>query len=191
MNETDRLLSELTSGDDARAESAAARLAQLGERILPRLRQLMESKDSDDRWWAVRTLAAMSSSSLELLARSLRDQSSDVRAAAALGLAAHPAEASVPALLAALEDEDNLVSGLCVRALVAIGSAGVPALVEAMPRASQRGRIGIMRALTELKDPRAIRVMLDAAEADSAILSFWAREGLDALGLGMVYLMPK
>jgi HEAT repeat protein len=48
-----------------------------------------------------------------------------------------------------------------------------------------------MRALAAIKDPRAIAVMLKSTEDQSAVLNYWAREGLEALGLSMVYLMPE
>ncbi len=191
MNEIDDLLSELGSGDDGRAEAAAKRLAQLDDAALPRLRPLLDSKDLDERWWAVRTCAEMPHAPVELLAHLLRDESSEVRAAAALGLTAHPAREAAPQLVLALEDEDSLVSALCVDALVSIGADAVEALLEAFPAASPRGRIQIMRTLAALKDTRAIRTMLQATEDKSAMLNYWAQQGLDALGVSMVYLMPK
>ena len=36
----------------------------------------------------------------------------------------------------------------------------------------------------------AIRLMLDAQGQDSAALQYWAQEGLERLGLNMVYLRP-
>ena len=191
MNDLETLVSSLTSGDDERAESAAVALAKIGEAALPSLSRLLESQDSDQRWWAVRTIAGMDRPQIELLMDRLRDEAAEVRAAAALAMAAHPTDAAVPELVRALRDEDNLVSTLCVNALVALGSACVPALLEVFEAEGPRGRIQIMRALSAIKDPRAIALMLKATEDDSAMLAYWAREGLDALGLSMVYMMPE
>lgn len=191
VSELDELTSELNCGDDERAEAAAAKLAQAGKAALPRLRRLLKSTKPDERWWAVRTLAAMEQPRTDLLAKALGDKSAEVRAAAALALAAHPDDTTIPDLVRALGDEDSLVSTLCVNALVSLGSACVPALLDAFPTANPRGRIQIMRALAALKDTRAISVMLKATEDDSAMLGYWAREGLDALGLTMVYLTPE
>ncbi len=128
---------------------------------------------------------------MDLLSGALGDPAAEVRAAAALAFAAHPSAAVIPDLVRSLGDDDSLVSTLCVDALLSIGTACVPALLEAFPNAGQRGRIQIMRALAGIKDPNAIAVMLKATEDESALLNYWAREGLEALGLDMVYLMPE
>jgi hypothetical protein len=47
-----------------------------------------------------------------------------------------------------------------------------------------------LRALAEIKDHRAIPVMMKVMEEDSALLQHWAKEGLDRLGLDMVYMKP-
>jgi HEAT repeat protein len=47
------------------------------------------------------------------------------------------------------------------------------------------------RALAEIKDPRAIPGLMKALETDSALLQYWVGNGLDKLGLGMVYLKPE
>jgi HEAT repeat protein len=187
-NLDEKLLGELTSGDEERAEAAAHRIAAAGEGALPALEPLLRSEVSDHRWWAVRTLAQMQSPQKEWLIRAVSDESPEVRAAAALGLSSHPAEQAASALVGALSDEDSIVAILAVNALVAIGAAAVPAVLDAFPGADPRGRIQCMRALAELRDHRAIPVMLKATEADSAMLRYWANEGLERLGLDMVYI---
>jgi len=49
------LIDELTSGDDARAEPASRRLAELDNSALSLLSQLLILGEVDQRWWAVRT----------------------------------------------------------------------------------------------------------------------------------------
>jgi HEAT repeat protein len=185
------LLADLTSGDEARAEDAAVRLAGAGEPILPALEPLLSSDTSDHRWWAVRTLGEMSSPRMDWLVRALGDGSAEVRAAAALALVAHPAEEAAPALVEALDDEDGIVSLLAVNALAAVGQSAVPALLDAFPQSSQRGKIQIMRAIAGLRDHRAIPLMMKAIEEDSAMLRYWAEDGIERLGLDMVYIKPE
>src|SRR5512140_789053 len=96
------LLADLTSGDEDRAEAAARRLAEAGDEILPAIEPLLQSHDSDLRWWAVRTVAQMGAPRIDWLISALTDSSSEVRAAAALGLAAHPVEQAAPGLVMAL-----------------------------------------------------------------------------------------
>ncbi len=185
------LLAELTSGDEERAEAAARKLVEAGNSVLPVLEPLLRSDVPDHRWWAVRTLAQLPAPRVDWLVRALKDESSDVRAAAALGLSSHPTEDAASALVSALSDEDSIVAILAVNALVAIGQAAVPVILDAYPTADLRGRIQSMRALAELRDHRAIPVMLKATEADSAMLRYWAGEALERLGLNMVYIKPE
>ena len=185
------LLAELTSGDELRAEAAVATLAAMPESSLPALESLLESKESDHRWWAVRTLAQMEQPTLSLLIQALADPATEVRQAAALALIPHSAEEAAPSLIQALDDDDDMVRTLAVDALVAIGKEVTPALLSAFPGVSLRARVQIMRALAEVRDYRAIPIMMQAMEEDSAMLYYWAQRGLEQLGLDMVYIKPQ
>jgi HEAT repeat protein len=83
-----------------------------------------------------------------------------------------------------------MVSSLAANALVKIGSAAVPSLIEAVTSGKQSARIHALRALAEIKDHRAIPIMMKVMQEDSALLQHWAKEGLDRLGLDMVYIKP-
>jgi HEAT repeat protein len=188
------LLTELTSGDEERAEAAARRLAAAGEAALPALEPLLQSDESDQRWWAVRTVAQMDAPRREWLVRALGDPSAEVRAAAALGLSNHPVAEAASALVNTLQDDDSVVAILAVNALIAIGHAAVPAVLETYPKLDPRGRIQAMRALAslvELRDGAALHLMMKAMEGDSAMLRYWAGEGLERVGLNMVYIKPE
>ncbi len=190
VNPLDDLLANLTSGDEALAEAASNALAQTGEAAFPRLKSLLESSDVDHRWWAVRTLAQFASPPIEWLMSSLNDPSSEVREAAALALSAHPEEISVPSLIRALSDSDSMVGTLAANALVSIGNAAVPSLITAYENTSLNARVHILHALAELRDHRAIQLMMKAMDSDSAVLNYWAKEGIERLGLNMVYIKP-
>lgn len=184
----DHLLEDLTSGDEVRAENAASQLAQLGSSALPALDSMLESSNADHRWWAVRALAQMPEADSSCFLEALTDVSSEVRQAAALALAAHPAESAAPILIRALSDEDTMVQTLAANALCRTGKTVVPILIGGFPAASPSVKIHMMRILAELRDPRAIPVMMKAMDDDSAILHHWCELGLQQLGLDMVYL---
>lgn len=201
------LLSDLTSGSETRAEKAVPGLIELGEEAIPALLDLTRSSEVDHRWWGLRVLAqspSETSRQTEWLVPFLKDPAREVRQCAALGLAIKPDESATQPLVQALSDEDSMVSSLAVNALVKIGKAAVPALIEVVKRrpdgssvahrvegsASQSARIHALRALAEIKDHRAIPVMMKVMEEDSALLQHWAKEGLDRLGLDMVYMKP-
>jgi HEAT repeat protein len=190
------LLGELTSGNEARAEGAVPALIELGEEAVSALLDLTRSPEVDHRWWGLRVLAQAPHTQAEWLIPFLDDPAREVRQCAALGLAIKPQESAIQPLVQALNDEDNMVSSLAVNALVKIGSAAVPSLIEvvkpvkpAQP-AQQSARIHALRALAELRDHRAIPVMMKVMEEDSVFLQHWAKEGLDRLGLDMVYIKP-
>jgi len=187
----DELLADLTSGDESRAENAVPGLVGLGEDAFPALRDLLKSTDADQRWWALRTLAQSPQARTEWLLPLLDDSAPEVRQAAALGLCSHPDESAVRPLVRALSDEDMMVSDLARNALVVIGKPAVPFLLEVPKDAPQRTRINALRALAEIADYGAIPTLMAALEEDSAMLQHWAEEGLERLGLNMLYLKPE
>ena len=103
MAKLNGLLSELTSGDELRAETAAGALAGLGGLALPALLELLGSPEADERWWAVRTLAQIPDVDHGAFVRALADPSAEVRQAAALALAGtgNPIPEALPALILA------------------------------------------------------------------------------------------
>ena len=190
MSSLQDLLSDLTSGSETRAEKAVPELIDLGQEAIPALLDLTRSSEVDHRWWGLRVLAQSPHSQAEWLVPFLNDPAREVRQCAALGLAIKPDESATQTLVHALNDEDSMVNSLVVNALVKIGNAAVPSLIEVVKSAPQSARIHALRALAEIRDHRAIPVMMKVMEEDSALLQHWAKEGLDRLGLDMVYIKP-
>jgi len=186
----ERLLDDLISGDEARAEAAIPQLIEMDAAAIPALLDLAKSSDVDARWWALRALASTPHSRTEWLVPFLNDPAPEVRQCAALGLAIKPDESATESLIHALSDEDSMVGSLAANALIKIGSAAVPSLIEAVKRGPQAQRIHALRALAEIRDHRAIPVMMQVMQEDSALLQHWAQEGLERLGLDMVYIKP-
>ena len=197
MNKLERLLEDLTGGDEARAEAAVTPLLDVGAEAIPALLELTRSPDVDSRWWGLRVLAASPDLRTEWLVPFLNDPAPEVRQCAALGLAVKPDESAVETLVRALNDEDSMVATLAANALVKTGSPAVPSLIEAAKRppvegtGSQSQRIHALRALAEIRDHRAIPVMMQVMQEDSALLQHWAQEGLERLGLDMIYIKPQ
>jgi len=184
------LLAELTCGDDLRAEAAVSGLAGRGAGILPSLRALIDSSEVDARWWAIRTLAQMAEPPTDWLIASLADPAAEVRQCAALALCHHPDGNAIPGLIRLLADPEPVSAELAADALTAIGSDALPALLEMLENGPHKARLEAVRALACLGDPRAVPSLMAALEEDSLSMQFWAEEGLERLGLGMVYLKP-
>ena len=189
MSNLQSLLDDLVSGDEARAEAAIPALSEM-DTAMPALLDLTRSTDVDTRWWALRALASMPHSQTEWLVPFLNDPAPEIRQCAALGLAGRPDESATESLVRALSDDDSMVGSLAVHALVKIGAAAVPALIEAVKNGGQSQRIHALRALAEIRDHRAIPIMMQVMQEDSALLQHWAQEGLERLGLDMVYMKP-
>ena len=189
-NKMNDLFAELVSGDDERAENAIPAIVDLGVAAIPTLLDLSRSPDSDLRWWAIRALAASPHTQTLELIPFLSDSNPEVRAAAALALSHHPGDEALPALTQTLRDSDPLTAGLAANALVKIGKAAVPNLIAAAQDGEAGIRILALRALSELRDHRAIPVMMKCIQEESAVLQYWAQLGLERLGLDMVYIKP-
>ena len=185
------LLSAFTSGDDVRAEAAVPTLVAHGSQAFPGLEVLLASSSKDARWWAVRTLAEIPDpETLLLLIKALSDQDASVRQCAALALRKRPDAQAVPALISALDDPDHLCASLSADALEAIGSEAVPALIEVMQNGSMAARLEAVRALAMIGDQRSIPVLFAALEWDSALMEYWANEGLERMGVGWTFFKP-
>ena len=190
MTALESLLDDLSSGDEARAEAAIPQLIEMDVAAIPALLDLANSSNVDTRWWALRALASTPHSRTEWLLSFLKDPAPEVRQCAALGLAIKPDESAAESLVQALSDEDSMVGSLAANALVKIGRAAVPSLIEAVKIGGQSQRIHALRALAEIRDHRAIPIMMQVMQEDSALLQHWAQEGLERLGLDMVYIKP-
>ena len=186
-NVLDEQLAELTSGDDAKAEVAAAQIAASGSKSLPALVRLLDSPDTDTRWWAIRTLAQMQEPPLDILIRFAGDEDEELRQCAILGLVHHPDERAVPILMQQLLGTEPVTVNLSASALLEIGTPAVDALLELPQDAPHLSRVEAVRALAGIGDGRCIPTLLQVMEEDSPALHYWAEKGLQKLGVDTIY----
>jgi HEAT repeat protein len=186
------LLDELSCGDDEQAEAALPHLAVWGSEVIEPLRDRLSSPNAEVRWWAVRALAEVHDERVPgLLVRALSDPDKGIRWCAGLALRSHPSMVAVTALLALLSDEDALTRRLAGDALIAIGSLVVPQLLDVMQNGEHVARMEAVRALAKIGDQRAIPALFQALDDDSALIEYWASEGLEKMGVGMVFYKPE
>jgi HEAT repeat protein len=186
------LLDELSCGDDERAEAALPHLAAWSPEVLEPLRDRLFNPEAEVRWWAVRALAEVHDERVPgLLTDALSDPDKGVRWCAGLALRTHPSAKAIPALLPLLSDEDALTRRLAGDALVAIGSPVVPQLLEVIQKGEHVARLEAVRALAKIGDERAIPVLFEALDDSSALIEYWASEGLEQMGVGMVFYRPE
>lgn len=193
MTELDALCAELICGDDARAEVAAARLPEFGSAALDAVRFLLKAQDADVRWWAIRAIAGFeyTGETIADLSAALEDESDEVRQVAAMAFCHHPDLQALAPLTWALSDPDPMTAKLASNALIMLGTQATPALLDVLNSGTYPARLEAVRALAEIKDPRAIPDLMKALETDSALMQYWAGLGLDHLGVGMLYFNPE
>lgn len=192
MAEPSELLEKLTSGDSETAEAAAVALQQFGPSALLSLAKLVQSPDSDKRWWALRALSEFDTQNAQQhFLNALTDVDTAVRQCAALGLAKRPIAEAIQPLIQALSDEDPMVARLAGDALVAIGGEAVPALMQKAEQSHASAQAESTRALALIGDTKAIPTLFKLLEAPSAIVEHWASQGLENMGVGMSFFQMQ
>jgi HEAT repeat protein len=186
------VLDELSCGEDERAEQALSYLPAWGSDAVEPLQERMSNPEAEVRWWAVRGLAEVQDERVPmLLVRALSDNDKGVRWCAGLALRQHPSEEAAPALVNLLSDEEALIRRLAGDALVAIGKPVVPQLLETMLKGEHLARLEAVRALAKIGDERTIPALFEALDDSSALVEYWANEGLEKMGVGIVYYWPE
>lgn len=131
-------------------------------------------------------LGRYGSAGLPALAQGLRHRRHDVRRVAAMGIgiAQQAAEPLIPALIAQLDDDDELARIEASRALARIGGVTVPALVAVMEGPSRRAREAAVNAFLELGEAAgpAADVLAHALRDPDGKLTPLAGEALSRIG---------
>ncbi len=192
MEELSELLTQLSCGEDEQAEEALSHLSAWGPEAVDALTERLARPEAEARWWAVRALAEIAGDERVpgMLVRALADSDTSVRWCAGLALRQHPSVQATPTLVRLLADPEALTRRLAGDALVALGGDAVPALLEALQAGDHLQRIEAVRALAKIGDPRAIQALFEALDEGSALIEYWANEGLEKMGVGMVFFTP-
>jgi HEAT repeat protein len=184
-------LDSVAAGDDARTEEATLALGHLGDAVLPSLRDLLADADPDRRWWAARALAAIGTQAArDLLVTTLADPDPNLCACAAQGLGDLHAEEAVMGLVRCLAGPSPFVSRIAADSLARIGFPAVPALIAALQEGGVLTRSGAARALRIIQPQEAIPALCAALDDPSAIVTHYAEEALERMGVGMVLIRP-
>ena len=174
------------SGDEGRMQPA---LEKLTEADLPALMEAARSREPETRALAATALGAIANEdAVRALLPLSTDPDADVRAAAYHALGQQRAAEAVTPLLFALADRSTFLTRLATDALIQIGSAAVPALIEALDHEVEpHVRVNLARALALIADTRAIPALFRALDDDSHMVVHWADVGLEKMGVGQVY----
>lgn len=196
MTALDELFQQLTSSDDSLSEKTAqdiiALFALQPNEVLQGVDLLLKRSLVDARWWALRILAEIpAEQAVSRLITGLQDTEAAVRQCAALGLRKNAQARALPALVAALTDDDSLVVQLARDALIAIGKDATPILLELLEHGAQPVRLQAVRALAMIGDERAIPALFNQLDGESRWMEYWASLGLERMGVGMTFFLPE
>ena len=185
------LRAAIARGDDEATERAAQALITAGESVVPALLALSREDDPEVRWWALRILSEIKHPDVPpRLHEALHDPAPQVRQVAALGLRHQPTAEAVPDLIALLSGEDRLLASLAADALAAAGKAATEALIQVLREGTPAAKIEAARALAQLGDKASISALFEALDSPSPFVEHWANEGLERMGVGMVFFKP-
>jgi hypothetical protein len=194
-----RFLDCVEASDDRCAEAAAQALSDVSDgesAVLPTIRDLLSDVDADRRWWGVRALAAVGARLpparlLDLLTQALDDADPGVRACAAQVAGELRLSGAVPALVRRLADLDPLAARVAADSLGRIGAPAVQPLIAALQAGETPVRAGAARALFIIQPEQAVVPLCEALDDPSAIVSHYASEALEQMGVGLLLFRPS
>ena len=187
--ELDELLRTLATGGDKAREAASFAIGRFGAVAIGPLTDMLDSSDANVRWWAARALAEVGDDgAVPPLVTTLTDPDPDVRACAALALGRIGDGNAAPALALRLGEESAFVAGIAADALAMIGEPAVEALAEILLDQDPHARLLAVKALGRIRSQRAISPLFSVLEDPSYLVRYYAQEGLEALGVGMIVL---
>jgi HEAT repeat protein len=89
-----------------------------------------------------------------------------------------------------LADASPLVSRIAADSLARVGTPAVPALIAALQAGETPVRAGAARALSIILPEEAIPALCAALDDPSAIVTYYAEEALERLGVGLIFFRP-
>ena len=89
-----------------------------------------------------------------------------------------------------LADPSPLVSRIAADSLARIGTPAIPALITALQAKETPVRAGAARALCSIQSEEAIPALCAALDDPSAIVTHYAEEALERLGVGLIFFRP-
>ena len=188
-------LAAQASGSETLLEETCRNLqflpAEQTEAVIALLVGMLDNPEAEKRWWAVRALSEIPAQKIPaILSKMLADPNLEVRQCAALGLRQRPDPHAIFSLIDLLREPDPLVSRLAGEALAAIGAPAVEPLIGCLENAPHHVRLNAIRALASMRNPHSVPALFEALSDPSLSVEFWANEGLERLGIGMIFYQP-
>lgn len=114
----------------------------------------------------------------------------ETRAVAVYALGTRPEPEAITLLITCLNDPSPFLARTASDSLQRLGSGAVPALIDSLKNPDAQTRGLAARALAHIRDKSSIPALFHALEDESAVVQYWADEGLERMGVGQVYFKP-
>ncbi len=184
------LLAAIHANDDEAAEQVVTAYTVESAPALNEVLSLFNADDADQRWWAVRTAAAVApwtEGGAEALEKPLRDRLHDpdpaVRCAAALAAGQLELVALVDELACALGDQSGWVRSSAADALALMGEPAVPALLQVLAGTEQGARTRAAYALSKIRTMEVANAFYHCLQDENQLVQTYAYDTLEQMGL--------
>lgn len=184
------LLAAIHANDDEAAEQVVTAYTVESAPALNEVLSLFNADDADQRWWAVRTAAAVApwtEGGAEALETPLRDRLHDadpaVRCAAALAAGQLELVALVDELACALGDQSGWVRSSAADALALMGEPAVPALLQVLAGTEQGARTRAAYALSKIRTMEVANAFYHCLQDENQLVQTYAYDTLEQMGL--------
>jgi HD-GYP domain-containing protein (c-di-GMP phosphodiesterase class II) len=147
---------------------------------VPRLIELLEEKDREIRRSAVQALGELKDARavVPLISLLENDWSSPIQQSVVQALAEIKDPRAITALINSLKSVVSVIKAGAVSALVQIGPPAVDQLIQALDEGDKNVQLGAVRALGDIKDPRALPKLIVTLKTDKEDLRSKVREAL-------------
>lgn len=177
------LIDALSDNDSLISDNAAKALVEIGSPAVEPLILAFQDRDVNRRTKIVNILGKIKDNrAVILLIDAIRDESRIVRSQAAMALGNIKDTRAISPLIDALRDRNAQVCEAVSNALVEIGQSAVVPLIMAFQEGDIKFRSSIISILGEIKDERAIILLIEVLNDTSWVLRSEAAKALGNIG---------
>lgn len=171
----EQLVGLLASEEPGLSDRIYSMVVEIGDRSVPALLPRVQDKNKQVREYVIAALGTLKVvDAIPVISEVLANKTLERRYVAAWALGDIGDAAAVPALLAALNDENSEVRRYATRALIKLNRLAVPPLLEYLAEAEGEGAAGAIRAVGDIADKRALDALLLQAEGEHRAEAFLA-----------------
>jgi HEAT repeat protein len=171
----EQLVGLLASTEPGLSDRIYTMVVEIGERAVPLLVPHVDDENKQVREYVIAALGTLKIvDAIPAISDVLANKMMERRYVAAWALGEIGDAAGVPALLAALSDENSEVRRYATRGLIKLNKLSVEPLLDYLADAEGEGAAAAIRALGDITDKRALNVLLKQAEGQQRAEAFLA-----------------